>query len=87
MVIVSASIFVIGIAFAAQDRNTLKSPSGISLSEFNGYEAWQAVAVSQRDDESGCGTSPAPGCSKLIVGNRHTLVKKRDFAFTNYAKR
>lgn len=74
IVIASASILVIGVAFAAQDRTTLKSPSGIAFSEFNGYEAWQAISVSQPDDEGGCGTSPAPGCIKLIVGNP-TLVK------------
>ena len=69
MVIVSASIFVAGITLAAQDRYTLKSPSGISFSEFKGYEAWQAISVSQPDDAGGCGTSPAPGCIKVVVGN------------------
>lgn len=69
MVIASASIFVVGITLAAQDRYTLKSPSGISFSEFKGYEAWQAISVSQPDDAGGCGTSPAPGCIKVIVGN------------------
>ena len=47
MVIFSASIFVVGITLAAQDKNTLKSPSGIAFSEFNGYEQWQMVASSQ----------------------------------------
>ena len=51
LVIVSASIFVVG-TLAAQDRYTLKSPSGISFSEFKGYEAWPAIAVSQPDDRS-----------------------------------
>jgi hypothetical protein len=70
IVIVSASILAAGgIAFAAQDRYMLKSPSGISFSEFKGYEAWQAISVSQPDDAGGCGTSPAPGCIKVIVGN------------------
>ena len=68
LVIASASILVVG-TLAAQDKYTLKSPSGISFSEFKGYEAWQAVAVSQPDDAGGCGTSPAPGCIKVIVGN------------------
>src|SRR4051812_17739568 len=31
----------------AQDRSTLKIPDGLSFSEFNGYEDWSAVAVSQ----------------------------------------
>ena len=35
MAIVSASIFVVAITFAAQDEYTLKSPSGISFSEFS----------------------------------------------------
>jgi hypothetical protein len=46
MVMVSTSIFV-GVALAAQDRNTLKSPNGIWYSEFKGYERWQAIAPSQ----------------------------------------
>jgi len=69
LVIASASILVVGITLAAQDRYTLKSPSGISFSEFKGYEAWQAISVSQPDDAGGCGSSPAPGCIKMIVGN------------------
>ena len=69
LVIASASILVVGITLAAQDRYTLKSPSGMSFSEFKGYEAWQAISVSQPDDAGGCGSSPAPGCIKMIVGN------------------
>jgi hypothetical protein len=69
MVIVSASILVVGIALAAQDRYTLKSPSGIAYSEFKGYETWQAIAPAHTSDAGGCGSSPAPGCIKLIVGN------------------
>jgi hypothetical protein len=34
IVIASASIFVVGITLAAQDKYTLKSPSAISFSEF-----------------------------------------------------
>ncbi|MGH8531372.1 MAG: cytochrome P460 family protein [Gammaproteobacteria bacterium] len=69
MVIVSASIFVVGITLAAQDRFTLKSPNGIAFSEFKDYDAWQVIATSQPDDAGGCGSSPAPGCIKAIVGN------------------
>ncbi len=29
-----------------QDRYTLKVPNGLAFSEFRGYEAWQAIAVS-----------------------------------------
>ena len=32
------------VVFAAQDRFTLKSPNGIALSEFRGYETWESVA-------------------------------------------
>ncbi len=38
-----------GIAFAAQDRFTVKVPDGLSMSEFRGYETWQNVAVSQTE--------------------------------------
>jgi hypothetical protein len=38
MVVVSASLFVVGITLAAQDRFDLKAPNGISFSEFKGYE-------------------------------------------------
>ncbi len=36
-----------GIAFAAQDRYTLKAPNGVAFSEFKGYDSWHDVAVSQ----------------------------------------
>jgi hypothetical protein len=36
-----------GLALAAQDRSTLKVPNGLAFSEFDGYENWQYVAVSQ----------------------------------------
>jgi Cytochrome P460 len=38
-----------GVAFAAQDRYSLKIPDGLSWSEFRGYETWQDVAVSQTE--------------------------------------
>ena len=53
MMIASASLFVVGITPAAQDRFTLKSPNGIAFSEFKGYDKWQMVASSQPDDASG----------------------------------
>jgi hypothetical protein len=37
-------------AFAAQDRFTLKAPNGVAFSEFKGYETWQSIAVSEVDD-------------------------------------
>jgi hypothetical protein len=38
------------VAFAAQDRFTLKSPNGIGFSEFRGYETWESVAPSETND-------------------------------------
>jgi hypothetical protein len=38
---------VAGVAVAAQNRSTLKVPNGLAFSEFEGYEDWQYVAVSQ----------------------------------------
>jgi len=35
------------LAISAQDKYTLKVPSGLSFSEFRGYEAWQVVSISQ----------------------------------------
>jgi hypothetical protein len=39
-----------GMAFAAQDRFTLKAPNGVAFSEFRGYETWQNVAPSRTDE-------------------------------------
>ena len=69
MSLAAASVFIVGVTFAAQDKYTLKSPSGISFSEFKGYELWQMIAPSQADDGAGCGTSPDPGCIKSILAN------------------
>ena len=69
MAIVTSSILAVGSALAAQDRWALKAPNGIAFSEFKDYDSWQMVASSMPDNESGCGTSKAPGCIKSIVGN------------------
>ena len=37
------------LAWAAQDRSTLKVEGGLALSEFKGYQDWADVAVSQTD--------------------------------------
>ena len=37
---------IVGVAFAEQDRYSLKAPDGIAFSEFRGYDQWQDVAVS-----------------------------------------
>jgi hypothetical protein len=36
-----------GIAFAAQDKYTVRVPGGLAFSDFRGYEKWQTVGVSQ----------------------------------------
>ncbi len=36
-----------GVAWAAQDRSTLKVPDGLAFSEFEGSEAWVLVAGRQ----------------------------------------
>jgi hypothetical protein len=36
VVIVAASVFVVSVVLAAQDRFTLKTPNGIAFSEFKG---------------------------------------------------
>lgn len=40
-----------GRAFTAQDRSALKVPNGLAFAEFEGYDSWQNVAVS--DTETG----------------------------------
>ena len=44
-----AGVFVLAcsLAMSAQDKYTVKVPSGLSFSEFRGYEAWQLVSISQ----------------------------------------
>ena len=74
MALVASSMVVAGVALAAQDKWALQAPNGISFAEFKGYESWPMVGSSDPDDESGCGTSPKPGCIKSIVGNS-VLVK------------
>jgi hypothetical protein len=45
---VSLAIFG-GIAFAQQDKYTVKVPGGLEFSAFRGYESWQVVSTSQND--------------------------------------
>ena len=46
---IAVSLAVLGVALAAQDRSTLKVANGLAFSEFEGYENWQYVAVSQTE--------------------------------------
>jgi len=66
---VTAFIVAIGAMASAQGRFAQKTPNGIAFSEFEGYETWQMIAPSQPDDAGGCGSTPAPGCIKAILGN------------------
>lgn len=48
---IAAAVLVLGgAAVAAQDKYSLKSPSGVAFSDFRGYEDW-AVVSSARTDE------------------------------------
>src|SRR5215510_8038416 len=38
-----------GLAISAQDKYTAKVPGGLAMSEFNGYEGWQAIGISRND--------------------------------------
>jgi hypothetical protein len=43
---------LVALVMAAQDRYTVKVPSGLAFSEFRGYEDWQVVAPSQTDADN-----------------------------------
>src|SRR5256884_4402767 len=47
-----------GTAVYAQDKYSLKSPSGIAFSDFRGYEDWSVISSARTDKEL-----------KVIVGN------------------
>ena len=85
--VIASSVLAAAVTLAAQDRWSLKSPSGISFAEVKDYDSGQMVGSSMPDDEGGCGTSKAPGCIKSIVGNPALIKKARDFVFTDYPKR
>ena len=76
MVVVSASLFVVGITLAAQDRFTLKAPNGIAFSEFEG-DKWQVIASAVADNAAGCGSSRTR-CIKSIVGNAVAIKAYKD---------
>jgi len=40
---------VAALAFAAADKYTVKVPGGLALSEFRGYESWQAISMSRNE--------------------------------------
>ncbi len=55
--------FLGGTAVYAQDKYSLKSPSGIAFSDFRGYEDWSVVSSARTDE-----------VLKVIVGNP-TMIK------------
>ena len=64
-VVTTATMLVVlgGTAISAQDKYTLKSPSGVAFSDFRGYEDWQVVSSAQTDE-----------VLKVIVANP-TMIK------------
>jgi len=44
---VSIPVLAAGAAISAQDKYTVEVPSGLSFSEFRGYEDWSVVAMSE----------------------------------------
>jgi hypothetical protein len=50
VVIVVVLLSVVPTAPAARDKYTVRALNGVALSEFNGYEAWQDVAVSATEE-------------------------------------
>jgi hypothetical protein len=52
LMVTAALVLVIlgGTAVFAQDKYTLKSPSGIAFSDFRGYEDWSVVSSARTDE-------------------------------------
>src|SRR6202171_5346651 len=62
--ILSVSVVVLGgTAISAQDKYSLKSPSGIAFSDFRGYDDWTVVSSARTDE-----------VLKVIVANP-TMIK------------
>src|SRR5215470_3972067 len=38
-----------GFAISAQDKYAAKVPGGLAMSEFKGYETWQAISISRNE--------------------------------------
>ena len=66
-VVLTASIFVVTLTLAAQDRSSVKVPNGLSLAEFKGYDTWQTIAPSQTPEEL-----------KAILGNAVMIKALKD---------
>jgi len=51
MGIVAALLVVLGgVAISAQDKYSLKTPSGVAFSDFRGYEDWQVVSSARTEE-------------------------------------
>jgi len=47
---IAAGLAVLGgLAISAQDKYSAKVPGGLAMSEFKGYEGWQAIGISRND--------------------------------------
>src|SRR3979409_2461413 len=64
LIVISAVVLAVlgGTAVYAQDKYSLKSPSGIAFSDFKGYEDWSVISSARTDKEL-----------KVIVGNPTTI--------------
>src|SRR5215213_8392271 len=48
---IAAALAVLGgTAISAQDKYTLKTPSGVAFSDFKGYEGWEVVSVARTEE-------------------------------------
>jgi hypothetical protein len=50
VLVASAAFFADSAAQSAPDKYTVKVPGGLAFSEFRGYESWQVVAISHKDN-------------------------------------
>jgi hypothetical protein len=48
--IVAVFPFLVAVVVYAQDKYSLKSPSGIAFSDFSGYEDWSVVSTARTDE-------------------------------------
>ena len=70
IVVVAVGLAVLGgRSFAAQDKYSLQVPNGLAFSEFQGYENWQTVAVSQTE---------AASVLRVILGNPAMIKAYRE---------
>ncbi|HTZ81784.1 MAG TPA: cytochrome P460 family protein [Candidatus Acidoferrales bacterium] len=65
--ILALSFFVGLTAVAQQDRNALRVPDGLAFGDFNGYDTWQDVAVSETQ-----------GSVKAVLGNPVMIAAYKD---------